>query len=80
MTQTKLGSLIESLFNVIIGLTINFAANMLFFPLFGWHITASQNIALGVIYTGISIARSYCIRRWFNARLHAAATNLADIL
>jgi hypothetical protein len=78
MTQTKLGSLIEALFNVAIGFGINFTANMLIFPLFGFHITASANILMGVIYTGISIVRSYIIRRWFNARLHAAAQRIAE--
>jgi hypothetical protein len=50
---------------------------MLFFPLFGWHISASQNLALGLIYTVISVVRSYCVRRWFNAILHRAARRLA---
>jgi hypothetical protein len=77
MNQSRLSSLIEAVFNVIIGFTINFTANMLFFPLFGWHISASQNIALGAIYTVISICRSYVIRRWFNARLQAAAKRMA---
>jgi hypothetical protein len=30
-----------------------------------------------VLYTIISVARSYVIRRWFNARLHHAAHMLA---
>ena len=77
MNQSRLSSLIEALFNVAIGFSINFVANMLFFPLFGWHISASQNLALGAIYTIISVARSYVIRRWFNAKLHRAAQRLA---
>ena len=77
MTQTRLSSLIEALFNVAIGFTINFIANMLILPLIGFHISVSQNLFIGVLYTVISIARSYAIRRWFNARLHAAAERLA---
>jgi hypothetical protein len=77
MNQSRLSSLIEALINVAIGFTINFLANMWFFPLFGWHISPSQNLALGAIYTAISIARSYCIRRWFNARIQAAAKRMA---
>lgn len=64
--QSRVGSLVEALVNVLIGYSINFTANMLIFPLFGWNISAKQNLALGVIYTAISIARSYAIRRWFN--------------
>ena len=68
--QSRAGSLIEALVNVLIGYTVNMLANFAIFPLFGWHIDFKQNLELGVLYTGISIARSYVIRRWFNAWLH----------
>jgi hypothetical protein len=77
MEQTKLGSFYEALINIIIGWTINFTANMTIFPLFGWEISIEQNIWLGTIYTVISLVRSYIIRRWFNAKLHAVAMKLA---
>lgn len=77
MTQTRLGSLIEALMNVAIGFTINFCANLVILPLFGFHVTLSQNFYIGVLYTAISIARSYAIRRWFNAMLHRTANRLA---
>ena len=77
MTQTRLGSLIEAIINVIIGFSINFAANMLIFPLFGFRITPGANLAMGLIYTVISVARSYCVRRWFNARLQSMASAVA---
>ena len=66
MTQSKRHSLIEALINVLIGYGINMAANFLIFPLFGWHISLRDNLVLGVFYTAISIARSYCVRRYFN--------------
>jgi hypothetical protein len=77
MNQTRLGSLIEACINVLIGFSINFSANMLILPLIGFHITPGQNLFIGVLYTLVSVARSYVIRRWFNARLHAAAQSLA---
>ena len=77
MNQTRICSLIEACINVLIGFAINFCANMLILPLIGFHITASQNLFIGVLYTIISVARSYVIRRWFNARLHHAAHMLA---
>lgn len=77
MNQTRIGSLIEACINVLIGFGINFCANMLILPLIGFHITTSQNLFIGVLYTIISVARSYVIRRWFNARLHHAAHTLA---
>lgn len=73
MNQTRLGSLIETIINVIIGFSINWTANMFIFPLFGFHISAGANFVLGLIYTIISVIRSYCIRRWFNAKLHGMA-------
>ena len=77
MQQTKLGSLIEAFINVAIGFAINFVANMLIFPMFGFHISPAANFAMGLIYTVISVIRSYTIRRWFNARIHAAALRMA---
>lgn len=80
MNQTRIGSLIEAIINVCIGFAINFTANMFIFPLFGFHITASANLVLGLIYTVISVVRSYCIRRWFNARLQQMAQAAAAAL
>lgn len=77
MTQTRLGSFIEACINVAIGFSINFVANLLILPLIGFHISVSQNLFIGVLYTVISVCRSYVIRRWFNARVHKAAEVLA---
>jgi hypothetical protein len=66
MSQSRKGSMFEAIMNVLVGYGINFTANILIFPLFGWHISMQQNLVLGVIYTAISLLRSYCIRRWFN--------------
>jgi hypothetical protein len=79
MNQTKLGSLIEAFINVLIGFGINFAANLVILPLYGYTPTLSDNFEIGLLYTVVSIARSYIIRRWFNAKLHAAAQRLAGL-
>lgn len=76
MTQSRLGSFVESWINVLIGYTINFTANLLIFPLFGWDISIKQNLVLGGAYTVISVARSYAIRRWFNRYIHNAAMKI----
>jgi hypothetical protein len=78
MSQTRLGSFIEACINVLIGFWINFAANLLILPLIGFHITVSQNLFIGILYTLISIARSYCIRRWFNYYIVKAANKLSQ--
>ena len=77
MTQTRLGSLIEACINVLIGFVINFCANLVILPLIGFEISVAQNLFIGVLYTVISVARSYAVRRWFNARIHRAAQALA---
>lgn len=77
MSQTRTGSLVESLVNVAIGFSINTAANYLVFPLLGWTIDARQNLALGAIYTAISVARSYAIRRWFNGYIRRFAERVS---
>lgn len=76
--QTPRGAIIEAWMNIAIGFSINFAANFLFLPMVGASFSAAENFMLGWVYTAISIMRQYCIRRWFNARLHAVAQRLAE--
>lgn len=66
MSQTKIGSFVESWANIAIGFTINYFANLAILPLFGLMVTASDAFGIGVIFTLISLARSYVLRRWFN--------------
>lgn len=66
MSQSRLGSLIEAWANIAVGFTINWCANMVVLPWFGFEVTASQAFGIGVVFTAISLARSYLIRRWFN--------------
>lgn len=77
MTQSRLGSLVEACINVLIGFAINFVANLVILPLIGFQISVAQNLFIGVLYTLISVARSYAVRRWFNARIHRAAMRIS---
>lgn len=63
--------------NTAIGFGINFCANLIILPLFGFDVSLGQNFVIGVLYTAISVARSYAIRRFFNARLHTASVEIA---
>lgn len=65
--QSRRWSLIESWANIGVGFAVNYTANLLIFPLFGMHISLSDNLVLGGIYTVISLVRSYSLRRGFNA-------------
>lgn len=66
MTQTRLGSFVESLANIAIGFGINFAANLLVLPMFGFAVTPTDAFGIGLAFTAISLARSYVVRRLFN--------------
>jgi hypothetical protein len=67
MSQTKLGSFAEAWVNIAVGFTINFCANMLVLPLFGFKVTAGSAFEIGLIFTVVSLVRSYVLRRWFNS-------------
>lgn len=73
MTQTRRGSLVEALTNIVIGFSINYAANLLILPLFGFHIGLAANFWMGCIYTAVSLVRQYAIRRWFATRIRGFA-------
>jgi hypothetical protein len=70
MSQTKTHSAVEAAANVVIGYGVSLVANATILPLFGFVVSMSDNLAIGAIYTSISIARSYMVRRIFN-KLHA---------
>ncbi|PCI54180.1 MAG: hypothetical protein COB36_10850 [Alphaproteobacteria bacterium] len=77
MQQTKLGSLYESIINIIIGAVVAFVSQLLVFPMFGIDVPLSANLGIMAWFTLISVVRSYVVRRWFNAKLHSAAMKLA---
>ena len=66
MAQTKLGSLAEAWANIAVGFAINWCANMTILPLFGFRVSGGAAFEIGLIFTVISLARSYALRRWFN--------------
>ena len=67
MKQTRLMSLVESIANVMIGYGVAVVTQILIFPIFGLHTTLAQNLKMGAIFTIVSIARSFALRRVFEA-------------
>lgn len=59
-------SAVEAVANVAIGYVVAVAANAVVLPLFGLHPTAFDSFAIGALFTAISLARSYVLRRLFN--------------
>lgn len=77
MRQTRLGSLIEVCINIFIGFWINFVANLVILPMFGFNVSISDNFLIGFLYTFVSVARSYIVRRWFEKKIQQAAQRIA---
>jgi uncharacterized protein (DUF2062 family) len=65
--QSRLASFIESIVNIAIGYGVAVGSQLAIFPLFGIDIPLSDNLAIGLWFTAISLVRSYVVRRMFNA-------------
>ena len=65
MKQSRIMSLVESVANVVVGYGVAVVTQILIFPIFGLHTTLTQNLKMGVVFTIVSIGRSYALRRLF---------------
>jgi hypothetical protein len=61
-------SLIEAIANVAVGFALAVAAQIVVFPWFGLHASLGENLTIGALFTGISLLRSYALRRLFEQR------------
>jgi hypothetical protein len=77
MNQSRLESLVESIVNILIGYGVALLSQIAIFPMFSIHVPLSTNLWIGAWFTVISLARSYIVRRFFNARLHRASISFA---
>ena len=67
MKQSHAMSLIESVANLIVGYGVAVFTQILIFPFFGLHTTVAQNLKMGAVFTVVSVARSFALRRVFEA-------------
>jgi hypothetical protein len=58
-------SLVESLANVAVGYGIAVLTQIAVFPFFGLHVSLADNLVMGAVFTIVSIARSFTLRRVF---------------
>ena len=49
------------------GSLVAVATQVVVFPIFGLQTSLGQNVKLALVFTGVSIARSYVLRRLFQA-------------
>ena len=74
MKQSRLMSFVESIANVIVGYGVAVVTQILIFPWLGLHTTLGQNLAMGGVFTIVSLARSFLLRRLFeNLRVRSTA-------
>lgn len=65
MKQSRTMSLVEAVANVGVGFGLAVLAQIVVFPLFRLHVPFTDNLLIGAIFTGVSIVRSYALRRLF---------------
>jgi hypothetical protein len=66
MPQTRTGSIIEAVINVAVGYGVAVGAQVIVLPwILGVSIELEKNLLIGAIFTVISLARSYILRRVF---------------
>jgi hypothetical protein len=68
--QSRIMSLVEAVVNVAVGYGVAVLTQMIVFPWFGLHASLRQNLGIGLIFTGVSLVRSYALRRLFNWNLN----------
>ena len=77
MKQTRLMSLVEAIANVVLGYGIAVMTQLVVFPWFGLPAHLDDALALGCIFTGVSVIRSFALRRLFEMlRVRSNGTGL----
>ena len=65
MKQSRAMSLVEFITNVVLGYALAIAAQLAVFPLFGIEAALGEHLAIGLAFVGVSLVRSYALRRLF---------------
>ena len=65
VAQSRTGSLVEASTNVLVGYLLALATQRLIYPLFGIATTLSTDALIAIVFTLVSLARAYLLRRVF---------------
>jgi hypothetical protein len=63
--QSRTMSLVEAVANVVVGYGLAVATQVLVFPMFQLQVSIGETLVIGLIFTIVSIVRSYALRRFF---------------
>jgi hypothetical protein len=66
MSQTRKRSALEALTQIIVGYLVSVCGNILFLPMFGLNPSVADSLGIGLVFSTISLVRSYMLRRVFN--------------
>lgn len=65
--QSSTMSLVEALSNIAFGFAIALLVQVAVFPRFGIFVSASDNLQIAIIFTAVSVLRTFALRRLFEA-------------
>ena len=65
LRQTKRMALAEAVVNVVVGMGLSLAAQVVLFMAMGVPLSLGQNGVLVLVMTALSLGRSYCLRIFF---------------
>ena len=77
--QTRWMSFMEAVTNIVVGYGLAVLTQIVVFPLFGLYASLSDNLLMGVAFTTILLARSYVLRRLFNATWWEVSTSAEEL-
>jgi hypothetical protein len=66
LMQSRWMSLLETVTNMLVGYGLAVLTQIIVFPLFGLHASLGENLLIGCVFVGVSLIRSFAIRRLFN--------------
>jgi hypothetical protein len=64
--QSRRMSAIEAVANVAVGYGIAVMTQVMVFPFFGIYASLIENLVIGLLFTVMSLGRSFLLRRLFN--------------
>lgn len=76
--QSRWMSFMEALANILVGYGLAVLTQIIVFPMFGLHASLGDNLLIGAAFTTISLARSYVLRRLFNAAWWQVSTSAEE--
>lgn len=75
--QSRLESLVETCINIASGFVVSLVFwTLVIVPVYHLPVSYAQNLEITLLFTVLSVARSYLWRRFFNAGMHRAVRTM----